>query len=667
MATTDPSGGGPTVEPGAAATASGPVGALWQPPPTTGPPPRRRRTTTSEAAPDRPHSFTPGDLRFTPQRATRWFSPGVLTQSGLKVGVTSVFGSFLDKRELQSSRPPTIDRTLAHERDLWFDYVADTGDGFEATATVAHEVGRPTITVPIDGIDTELPRGRLLVFGGDEVYPAASTEGYENRLEGPWRAALPWTPPADPDDPAHPRLYAVPGNHDWYDGLTGFLRMFGQSRWIGGWRTHQSRSYFAVQLPHRWWLWGIDIQSDALIDDPQLDYFEWVAEQHTEPGDRIVLATPVPTWTQLERDPTSYRNLAYFERAFLRPNGLDLRLTLAGDLHHYARYEQGEKTEVGPAHKITAGGGGAFLHPTHDLPTSAEVAVNPDDPSDRSTYTLQRRYPSAGRSRLLSLRALTLPWRNPSFLIVPALASLTLLWTVQFGLRSLEQPGVSFADAAGGWGWADGFGGVFRNSLSLVMVLVLWGGLFGFARTPPWVASGVPRYVAKIVMSLVHLLAQLAAIAGVGVASVAIADWLASDGWTFALVAGAAAAVLGAIACSLVVGAYLAAAIGLPGLRAHANEAFAAARITGYKNFLRLHVEPDRLTIYAIGIDRAVKRRHWDAAAGGDDPSASWIEPARDPIRVHLIEKVVIEAPAPAPEAAAEAAAGTETGNTDRS
>ena len=81
--------------------------------------------------------------------------------------------------------------------------MADTGDGFEATATVAHHVG-PAARCDVEGLDHPLPRGRLLVLGGDEVYPAASTEGYENRLEGPWRAALPWTPPVDPDDPAHP-------------------------------------------------------------------------------------------------------------------------------------------------------------------------------------------------------------------------------------------------------------------------------------------------------------------------------------------------------------------------------------------------------------------------------------------------------------------------------
>ncbi len=604
----------------------------------------RRRSDDDLRPPDRPTRFTARELRFEPQPATRWFSPGVLTASGLHVGVTSVFGSFLDKRELQSSRPCEPDMRYADRDEIWLDYVADTGDGFEATATVAHQVAKRRLQP--DGVDQSLPRGDILVLGGDEVYPGASTEGYENRLEGPWRAALPWTEPApadptDPDRPAHPTVYAIPGNHDWYDGLTGFLRMFGQGRWIGGWLTRQTRSYFAVKLPHNWWLWGIDIQSDTLIDEPQLEFFARVARQ-ADDGDRLVLATAVPTWTQLERDPQAYRNLAYLERAVLRPAGLDLKLTVAGDLHHYSRYTPADVgDEIGPTHKITSGGGGAFLHPTHDLPSAATIGITPDDLDDVAEYRLATRYPSAGRSRLLSLRALLLPLRNPSFFWIPAVVTLVLLWTIQFGLRSLERSGESFADAGDEWGWGDLAGGVFRNSLSALMLLVLLAGLWAFAKSPPWAPRGVPRYLAKSVLALVHLAAQVATIATVSLIALTIASGF--DGWWFALVASAVALVVGGLAGALVVGAYLALAIGLPGLRAHANEAFAASRITGYKNFLRMHIDSTgALTVHALGIDKAVKRRHWRAVPQADSPEASWIEPTRGEPRVDLIEKVTI-------------------------
>src|SRR5690606_31088333 len=127
-------------------------------------------------------------------------------------------------------------RFARHDEGLWIDYVADTGDGFDATYAVASQVAARELHV--DGVPTPLPRAQILVLGGDQVYPAASTESYEDRLAGPWRAALPWTVRD------HPALFAIPGNHDWYDGLTGFLRLFGQGRWIGGWRTSQGRSYF---------------------------------------------------------------------------------------------------------------------------------------------------------------------------------------------------------------------------------------------------------------------------------------------------------------------------------------------------------------------------------------------------------------------------------------
>ena len=63
-------------------------------------------------------------------------------------------------------------------------------------------------------------------------------------------------------------------------------------------------------------------------------------------------------------------------------------------------------------------------------------------------------------------------------------------------------------------------------------------------------------------------------------------------------------------------------------MRTHANEAFAAARLTCHKNFLRLHVERDRLTIYAIGIaGRSSAGVAGVVAADTGDASASWIEP----------------------------------------
>ena len=100
-----------------------------------------------------------------------------------------LFGNYADKRELQKVFDsnlivmPPADQPLVEGGDFWFDYTADVGDGFEATYTVAALLAQPTLRV--EGIDGELPRGQMLVLGGDEVYPTASSKAYEDRTTGP--------------------------------------------------------------------------------------------------------------------------------------------------------------------------------------------------------------------------------------------------------------------------------------------------------------------------------------------------------------------------------------------------------------------------------------------------------------------------------------------------
>ena len=98
----------------------------------------------------------------------------------------------------------------------------------------------------------------------------------------------------------------LPGNHDWYDGLSSFDYMFCKARFghaaenrIGGWLCPQHRSYFAIRLPHNWWIWGADIQLAQYLDAGQVLYFEGVAEamkQHPTEAPKLILCTPEPTW-----------------------------------------------------------------------------------------------------------------------------------------------------------------------------------------------------------------------------------------------------------------------------------------------------------------------------------------------------------------------------------
>lgn len=577
----------------------------------------------ADAPPARPSSL--GDLGFRRRRAVRWYSPTLLADAGVQVAMASAFGSYLDKRELQPVLGEAPFADLSGRDEVWLDYVADTGDGFDATYTVASLVGRSRLDV--DGVTGSLPRGDLLVFGGDQVYPDATAGGYEDRLVGPFTAALPWLPPG-----RRPAMLATPGNHDWYDGLTSFLRVFGQQKAIGGWQTHQTRSYYAVKLPHGWWLWGIDAYLDTYLDEPQLRFFEGL---DVAPGERIVLCTADPSWVDTAADPDAYRNLAYLERKVIAPKGAEVALTLAGDLHHYARYTAPEEG----GHKLTAGGGGAFLHPTHGLPTQAPVRTDPDDPATETTYQLETSYPSREHSRLLGLGTLALPWRNPTF--VPLAGVLHLLLTAEvlrrFKARAEAGPdaGAQLVGAVRAATPADVFTGMFASLPSLALAVVVLLALVGFAKPPRWLRPGAAVW-AKRAMGLAHTGLHLVAAALVAWATLQVAS-LVPPGWLLTGAAYLVALGLGGVVGSLTFALYLTVANVV--WAAEGNHAFSAQRLTRDKNFLRLHLAPDgSLTVYALGIDRVGRR--WRAApkAGRDDEP--WVVPACDDPAARLIDRV---------------------------
>ena len=177
----------------------------------------------------------------------RWFDPHQLVDTVARVVTSGVWSSYVDSRELQALEPSRFyDRSDAS--DLWVDYVADLGDGWNSTYTVAGLLAQDELELDWDGERLTTARGRVLVMGGDQVYPVPKRTEYENRLIGPYRSALPWVA-GDP-----PELFAIPGSHDWYDGLGNFSSVFCRGYWIGGWKTRQRRSHFALKRPHGWWL-----------------------------------------------------------------------------------------------------------------------------------------------------------------------------------------------------------------------------------------------------------------------------------------------------------------------------------------------------------------------------------------------------------------------------
>ena len=143
-------------------------------------------------------------------------------------------------------------------------------------------------------------RGRVLVLAGTRCTRWPTATLHEQRLVQPYEAALRRT------EAPHPHLYALPGNHDWYDGLAAFTRLFCARRWLAGWQTRQSRSYFALRLPRGWWLLGVDTQLESDIDFPQVEYFRAV-EREMAPEDRVILCSAEPGALHATAEPRAPR------------------------------------------------------------------------------------------------------------------------------------------------------------------------------------------------------------------------------------------------------------------------------------------------------------------------------------------------------------------------
>lgn len=559
-----------------------------------------------------PHAAS---LGFVPREQVRWLAPGELWRTAVKVALSSVFSNYLDKRELQGTLDP---RLLAIGPDAdggcWLDFVADLGDGFDATYTVAWLLARPELRLP--GHPDPLLRGAGLVFGGDEVYPTPSATQYEDRLRGPYRAALPVADDA-------PLLVALPGNHDWYDGLTAFVRLFGQGRQVGGWRTGQSRSYFVVELPQRWWLVGLDTQLGTDIDEPQRLFFRQHLTARLRPGDGVIVCAPAPTWVYSnQQQPDEFNTMHWFDRRIVRerqempgappvPTGARVRLWLTGDRHHYARYVPAEEYPDGAppprapttgSQFVTCGLGGAYLAATHSLPdrlTLPPATSRFPDPTPQR-YRLAACHPDAATSRRLRLGVLApnargIAWRNPGFWrLAGALhGALFLILAGVLGLFLGRTPATALrtASAADVWQLA-GQAGVW-----FAVVVVGW-------TLRPVLSRHVPRVpVLAAVGVAVQVLLGFATLAvAVQVPwSVHTPDWVLLGACVAATVV-----VTGLLGCYAFAGTILLAAHGQL-----AELQMSAQAIEDHKGFLRIRVDGDGgLTVFPIVIDQIC--RDWE-------------------------------------------------------
>lgn len=515
-------------------------------------------------------------------RMVGWFDPRILALTGWQAAVAEVFGTYLDKREIESLLDANVEvRSVADEPFVGIDYVADVGDAFDPTYAIAWHLASGSVALTDDdGTDLELPRGEFLVMGGDEVYPAPSRERYRNQTVGPYGAAFP-EPPADG---RRPQMLALPGNHDWYDGLSSFLQQFCTASEIGGWHLSQGRSYFAIQLPNRWWLWAVDSGLGGHIDTPQKAYFERLA---MEPGDRVILCWSTPAWTHVPNRPGDSRLLGRFvDEVVTRHHQAVVPLYLSGDSHHFAHY----RSDDAEVHWVTAGGGGAFLHPTHHLQERITLA-DPDGPPPIQLTLQGDPWPDRRRSRRLLGRLLLFPRYNPSFLLFTATLHFALSWAVHLGIRDDDE---SLAEVLGrptiGAVWA----GFVRNPVAVLLAASVVAGFTAFAKPP---REGARAYrLLGVVHGALHVAVALYLIRYVSGALDTI-DQPSLFTLSFLL----AISLLGGLASGVLVGLYL----GLTNLlfRMHDNEAFSAFHHEGYKHFLRMRIDDTGLVVRVIGLE----------------------------------------------------------------
>ncbi len=509
----------------------------------------------------------------------RWLDPHQLVDTAVRVLLSGIFGTYADPRHLQAlAAGQTLDRSESPE--LWLDYVADLGDGWNSTYTVSRLLASENLELGWNGQDHVTERGRILVMGGDQVYPVPKRREYVNRLLGPYQAAMPCAAGEPPE------LFAIPGSHDWYDGLINFEEVFCRQRSIGGWKTQQSRSYFAIKLPHRWWLWGIDIQFGPYMDEAQWGYFSEVAASQVERGDRIILC--MSKEVEGGGNVLSDRDLEHLERRLVQSTGAQVVLYLKSGRHHYCRYEE----EDGPRQHITAGGGGAFLHPTHQLPDQLNLPAE----EGQSTFRRAATYPSPTTSKRLRKRIWLLPLYNLPLAALFGVVQVLLAFNLGLHLQD-RHASVDVASLRRAlWESPTAF-------VLIVLLVVLLAAMVRFAHD----ARGLTR----LVLGLVHSSLQLAGSAGAMIAASRLSSALGLSGY------------LWATNC----------------LGFHGNEAYAPLHHMDLKSFLRLHIDGDgALTVYPVGVDRVGRDWRLRPDAPAHDP---WFAPTGDEPAAKLIESPV--------------------------
>ncbi len=561
-----------------------------------------------------------------------WYDPRQLALTGFQTMLSALFAERADYRLIEALHAPPPPHDYRGKEEIWIDYVSDLGDGFNSTYSVARVLAKESLPA---GKEDELPRGSVLVMGGDEVYPTPSHAAYQERLVRPYAAAL-----GEDDTEDLLELYAVPGNHDWYDGLGSFMNLFCHGSRIGAWQTPQKRSYFALQLAHGFWLLGVDLQLQSDVDNPQIDYFLGL---EIKGGDRVILCTPEPDWIY-GNIYEGKKNLSVLKTRLQEEKGAVIVLQLAGDLHHYRRHTLvGPDGKKGDKHLVTAGGGGAFLHPTH---THDVDTLKVGKPGSLCTYELNKEteYPTRARSRRLGALNVAFVFKNPWFGVATGAVYTILSWVMPTGTLGVGPLGETIPALL--WSGIESVTGAPAGLVWVVGTLLSFVA-FTDTRRPLY------RWLAGLLHGSIHLAAALA----ISATTLHLLEESKSKGMNLVLhrfISSVMTFVGGYFIGATIMGIYLVISVCL--FRRHGNEAFSSLKIEGYKNFLRMRINAKGLSVWALGLEQVPSHAGWEWKTGEDGRSR--YEPTSRAPRLEpkVIDHFVIPTKKAAPEPAQEAA-----------
>jgi uncharacterized membrane protein HdeD (DUF308 family)/3',5'-cyclic AMP phosphodiesterase CpdA len=216
---------------------------------------------------------------------------------------------------------------------------------------------------------------KFLILSSDVIYPQGAMHDYEPKFYLPFKG---WTKP----------IYAIPGNHDWYDALEAFAANFftpeaaraairgrldadnrissttdatiesyiQQAQLLRSeYRIQtglQNGPYFELQTPHLA-IVGLDSGVLRQLDEPQLAWFKDVLERSKGKSVMVIPGHPFYDAGHRSYDPEDDENYAQLHELLQQH---DVRIVMAGDTHSFEVYRESANT----LHFVN-GGGGAYL------------------------------------------------------------------------------------------------------------------------------------------------------------------------------------------------------------------------------------------------------------------------------------------------------------------